>query len=481
MKHLILSTLGRRAALCATSALLAGTSATAQVWTNHTAMNVARERLAVSVAPRNSTDYGIYAFGGTNGGLTVYDTVEMFNPSANSWTVRAPLPSKRHALAAATADDGVSEKVFVIGGSAGLAATTTNWAYDPLADTWDTTPAALPNPRYFLAAATGSDGRVYAFGGYYDVAPFYYGDVHGYDPVTDLWDNALPAMPTPRTKHTAVAACDGLIYVMGGYNAGGAVLGLDVFDPVAEAWLPLNPYTLTPWASIPGPRDLGCSAAVGRDGDIYLIGGDGYPVESGVADSFDPQTNTWTSENDQLLSRNSSAAAAIGSRVYSIGGWKKFGGVQSTTESLGALGLSPSCSGIVHAAPPGFNYCEATPNSVGVATGISGSGDPSIGQHDLQLRAAPVPPTPGLFFFGPNRIQVPFGDGYRCVGGQVFRLAPQVAQNGVLQADLLGAASTHAAHFTPGSEWNFQAWYRDPQAGQSGFNLSDGYSVTFLP
>ena len=33
----------------------------------------------------------------------------------------------------------------------------------------------------------------------------------------------------------------------------------------------------------------------------------------------------------------------------------------------------------------------------------------------------------------------------------------------------------------PGSTWNFQAWFRDPSAGNSGFNLSDGLSLSFLP
>jgi formylglycine-generating enzyme required for sulfatase activity len=32
-----------------------------------------------------------------------------------------------------------------------------------------------------------------------------------------------------------------------------------------------------------------------------------------------------------------------------------------------------------------------------------------------------------------------------------------------------------------GSTWNFQAWYRDPAALGSGFNLSDGYEIAFAP
>jgi hypothetical protein len=32
---------------------------------------------------------------------------------------------------------------------------------------------------------------------------------------------------------------------------------------------------------------------------------------------------------------------------------------------------------------------------------------------------------------------------------------------------------------TAGSTWNFQAWYRDPVAGGSNYDLSNGLSVTF--
>ena len=39
----------------------------------------------------------------------------------------------------------------------------------------------------------------------------------------------------------------------------------------------------------------------------------------------------------------------------------------------------------------------------------------------------------------------------------------------------------HAPQLQAGSTWNFQAWYRDPAAGGANFDLSGGYSVSFLP
>ena len=45
---------------------------------------------------------------------------------------------------------------------------------------------------------------------------------------------------------------------------------------------------------------------------------------------------------------------------------------------------------------------------------------------------------------------------------------------------LTGPASAGSGQITPDSTWNFQLWYRDPMGpGGTGFNLSDGLSVTF--
>jgi len=102
--------------------------------------------------------------------------------------------------------------------------------------------------------------------------------------------------------------------------------------------------------------------------------------------------------------------------------------------------------------------------------------------NDWTMRAVYCPPSQfGLFYYGRDQNQVPFGDGWRCVDGQVFRLP-------TVQIDATGEA-TWPFDFTsppepaglvePGETWRFQFWYRDPAAGGAGFNLSDGLSVNF--
>jgi len=136
----------------------------------------------------------------------------------------------------------------------------------------------------------------------------------------------------------------------------------------------------------------------------------------------------------------------------------------------------------------GFNYCQSTANSSGASASISSSGDFSISANNLTLAATGAALNKvGLFYYGGNQVQVPFGDGFRCVGGQIFRLSPPVL------TDVLGFAQRSLDFTSPpmnsgggmvsaGSSAYFQFWFRDPGGpGGSGFNLSDGLCVTFAP
>ena len=147
--------------------------------------------------------------------------------------------------------------------------------------------------------------------------------------------------------------------------------------------------------------------------------------------------------------------------------------------SCNTYDLTAGLSGV----PPGTNYCVALANSTGSPALMSATGTRSVAANDVVLRAEPLPANKsGLFFYGPNQIQVPFGNGNRCVGGMLFR-RPTTASDaaGVLAQPLDLTALAPAGAILPGSSWNFQAWFRDPAAGGALFNLSDGYHVAFIP
>lgn len=136
------------------------------------------------------------------------------------------------------------------------------------------------------------------------------------------------------------------------------------------------------------------------------------------------------------------------------------------------------------------SYCTPSPNSTGMAARIGALGCTSISANEFVLRCGLCPPDQfGVFFYGPEVTRTPFGNGFVCVGtGKtgVFRLNPplQIDAAGTVQRLLdfgQPPAGGGPGQIVPGATWNFQFWYRDPDAGGSNFNLSDGLSVSFVP
>ena len=130
----------------------------------------------------------------------------------------------------------------------------------------------------------------------------------------------------------------------------------------------------------------------------------------------------------------------------------------------------------------GTSYCQANPNSTGSGALMAMFGPDHLGSgavfldDSVILSAGPVPDfTVGLFIYGQLEAQLPFGEGFLCITGQVSRLPATVARG--FGGSVLNQGIVFEEHpeFAPG-DWKVQAWYRDSAGGPSGFNLSDGLS-----
>ncbi len=151
----------------------------------------------------------------------------------------------------------------------------------------------------------------------------------------------------------------------------------------------------------------------------------------------------------------------------------------------GSLDVTGSIVGDFVAEDPTI-YCVAAPNSGSSFGGQIGYwGSTSVSNNDLTLIATGVPINQfGIFYYGPNAIQIPFGNGWRCVGGGVYRMnVMHSGATGSYQKDLdFYSAPPHgAAEVDPGETWRFQCWFRDPPAGGATFNLTNAVSVDFIP
>jgi len=133
---------------------------------------------------------------------------------------------------------------------------------------------------------------------------------------------------------------------------------------------------------------------------------------------------------------------------------------------------------------PPIAYCPGAPSSVSsTGAGMGSIGSTSVAANDLTLFCSFLPPNEnGIFYYGESAISVPFGDGTRCVGGQVFRLP-------VLTSSIFGevfydldytSPPSAAGQILAGATWFFQYWYRDPLGpGGTAFNLSNALEIRF--
>ncbi len=135
----------------------------------------------------------------------------------------------------------------------------------------------------------------------------------------------------------------------------------------------------------------------------------------------------------------------------------------------------------------GANYCQVAVNSTGLAAFMSAEGSLSVAANDVTLFARTVPANqPGIFYYGPQQLEIPFGNGWRCVGpgpvGTFF--FPMTKSNPVgdlrTRIDLVHPPAEEG-RILPGSTWHFQAWFRDPMAAGHYFSLSDGLTLVFQP
>jgi N-acetylneuraminic acid mutarotase len=226
-------------------------------WRTRASMPTARVYLgAAAVGGR------LYAIGGRRLAEALA-LVEEYDPVADAWRARAPMPTARMGAAAAA----LNGRVYVAGGDpTGSPADgpylTTLEEYDPAADAWRSR-APMPTGRRSLALVAGANGRLYAIGGYDGAA---LATVEEYDPTTDTWRSRAP-MPTRREYPAAVAAPNGRVYAIGGRGDLGVefedVATVEEYDPAADAWLARRSLRL----ARAGP---GATTAGGR---LYVVGG----------------------------------------------------------------------------------------------------------------------------------------------------------------------------------------------------------------
>ena len=263
----------------------------------------------------------LYLIGGNRGGRPQWPRVVLeYDLAGNRWTTKKPVPFSADHMAAAESGG----KIYVFGGQGEGGVNKpldTAWEYDPAADSWKPL-APMPAGRTAAIAITVGS-RVHVVGGSTD-AGLTVSTNDAYDPSTNRWESRRP-MPTPR-NHPAGGAVGGKIYIIGGRqaapNIGGFISSntdvVEEYDPGTNAWRAMT--------KMPTPRSgHGWTTHQGR---IYVAGGE---VRNSHTDAlfrdvevFDPAINDWYILPGMPTARHGVNLAALGNRLFAIGGHLAF-------------------------------------------------------------------------------------------------------------------------------------------------------------
>jgi N-acetylneuraminic acid mutarotase len=288
-------------------------------WTTKKPMPTPRGGFGVAVVNGK-----IYAIGGLNNDSNLAVN-QVYDPVMDFWRTRKPMPTPRSGCAVAS----YQGKIYVIGGTVGITTnlvsefTGTVEVYDPTTDTWETK-MPMPTPRADLRASV-VDGKIYLIGGkerWGEESLYHELDVNEvYDPVNDSWTAASP-MPVPAFGY-ASAVVDGKICVFGGarqlssgFNDLTSVGFTQVYDVKNNTW--------SNKASIPVAVSFATAEATGgltAPQRVYLVGGFNQFDYSNVVSVYDVESNRWGLGAKMPTARGYLAMAVVEDVLYAIGGF----------------------------------------------------------------------------------------------------------------------------------------------------------------
>jgi len=251
------------------------------------------------------------------GGITsetnerILSTVEEYDPVTNTWKRKADMPTARGEMGSSAVVNG---KIYVIGGDLNIHANRSTYGspiveeYDPSTDTW-TRKADMPTSRV-LPGTCAVGGKVYAIGGLSSSGETVLSVVEQYDPITDTWTRKAN-MPT-GVWCLCARVVNGKIYTFGGRLGSTAVPNTYEYDPTADTW--------TRKADMPVATNQIASGVIGNKIIVVggWLWSYSYPYTT--VQVYDPETDIWTKETDAPFLRACVAGEVVNNRLYVIGG-----------------------------------------------------------------------------------------------------------------------------------------------------------------
>lgn len=448
----------------------------------------------------------ISAFGVTHGGIDYAGAVYFFRREGADWVAEgkfldpSPDPNTNFSRQVAIRGDDAA----VLGGGHGSPGEV--HTYERVGSGWRllqtlVLPSGLPGgygrrlaihggALYVGAPAAAGGGRVYVYGR----------TLSGWV----LRAEVGPTQGVPVNFGIAIST-DGTRLVVGDHLDGG-VGAVHVFVLAGSSWVAegyLRPDTVeTVWFG----------AAVALEGARILIGAphdtELFSVDPGAAFEFERIAGEWV-QTAKIYPQDPGGewfegghVREFGSRLALVDGealcatWSDYDELASPSGAVRVFELeelgTPFCFCPANAPCANTDPIRGCDNSRGHGARLHAAGSASVASDDLRFATLILPSSQsGVLFMGTEAIEVPFGNGLRCIGeagSGVHRFPVRVTTNWGTHLEGPGVVGfTHAqfppsGRIQPGDTWLFQTWYRDPTGpcGQ-GYNVSNALSIHFEP
>ena len=245
----------------------------------------------------------IYVVGGeTDPGRSLISSVEVFQPSKNTWRDLAPMVTSRRGVGLSL----LGGFLYAVGGSDRIQALRLAERYDPSTNEW--TKISEMNENRSSVAAVTLHNHIFAVGGY-DGTANCLRTVERYDPATDTW-SYVAGMNVTRSM-LSVGALGGCLYAVGGYDGSSDLSSCERYDSIDNVWMMVAPM-----------NSRRCMAGVGiLGGKVYAVGGCDCAQSLNSMEVYDPERDQWSLLTEMSNLRSGVGVAVVNNKLYALGGY----------------------------------------------------------------------------------------------------------------------------------------------------------------
>ncbi|KAA3613163.1 MAG: T9SS C-terminal target domain-containing protein [Calditrichaeota bacterium] len=249
----------------------------------------------------------IYVFGGKSLNNNVLNSVEVYDPSSDTWdsTIVDPFVNARYNTSAIVWEN----KIYLVGGRTNDEVEDNVEIYDPVQNKWEEA-QELHEGREGHSVNIIND-LIYTIGGQ-EENYHYVDDIEYYNDLKGEWEDAEFEMEYQRAAHFA-EVFNNDYYMFGGYYFGLTnTIYKTVPDSKEYAWVLID--------TLVEPRAYGATARIGSS--IYILGGETRHGKTNRVEIYNAETDSLYAGVNLTEATSGMASAVLDSSIYIIGGFQ---------------------------------------------------------------------------------------------------------------------------------------------------------------